>query len=339
MHTEELHFAHSSDSPGNSQLPPPYVPGPQILPVSAAGSTVAPISMKRKSSTPASADLVQRKIRIKPLIIHSVCPPLIHAEPSNFMWVVQSLTGCALTRLRCEEFLSRGSVASPSCTTSGAASSSCTSTSCRSTDDQKVEGSFSLLPECAYRGARHGLSQYAGEYTSGFPARCSEKMGAKKGDDHEVSSSAVLMAASYEGDQETSSSDIATTRDDEAGKLLHAACSSDANKELQETSSSACTSSENAGSGSGSGSGSAQLERDLELILDGKACSSDDDDHIFVFDTSHFSVPPYQDLNSTVDTYLEHLLVSYDSAYPCKYSSSATILADACDTFLLKDIV
>ncbi|KAI5059526.1 hypothetical protein GOP47_0025845 [Adiantum capillus-veneris] len=54
-----------------------------------------------------------RRNKIQPLIIHAVNPPLIHAEPSTFMRIVQSLTGCPETQLRCgdEEEMAAAAVA------------------------------------------------------------------------------------------------------------------------------------------------------------------------------------------------------------------------------------
>lgn len=52
----------------------------------------------RKASVPLPA--VQQK---RPIIIHTYSPKIIQTQPNNFMWLVQSLTGSADTRSRCQK--------------------------------------------------------------------------------------------------------------------------------------------------------------------------------------------------------------------------------------------
>lgn len=80
--------------------------------------------------------------RIQPVIIHTLSPRVVFAEPGSFMWIVQSLTGSSDTRLRCEE------------------SRPCSSFSTdRVQYTQKMLDSSSNISSCSFRSAINNNSQ------------------------------------------------------------------------------------------------------------------------------------------------------------------------------------
>eukprot|EP00250_Pteridium_aquilinum_P001035 c11221_g1_i1 orf=487-1395(+) len=266
-----------------------------------ADDAITKKKVKKKKMSICTAEKVVRKNKIQPLIIHSVSPPLIHAEPSNFMRIVQSLTGCDLTRMRCKE---SSRIISPSNTISATSSSPCNSSSmAKSAEGHEADLPPLLLHEAKHKGSVSAtalvkeLDQEDDEAQESWRLRASGKV-----DDHDLGCD-IFMSCERDEHEESSSPFFLNNEGD------------------YEMSSSPCTSAD-------AGSCSLQLDGDLDLLFDSQLSSAHNS--LYQLDSSPHHHHHEQHLESTVDSYLEHLLFSYDRNVHCKFIPTS-VLADVCD--------
>lgn len=264
---------------------------------------------RKKSAISSGAGQAVRRNKIQPIIIHAVSPPLFHAEPSTFMRIVQSLTGCAATRLRCEEeeaLLNRAG--SPMSCGAAPVVQSLKGRRCVATTQAQW-----LDEEVAMTSARAGSPVSVGAAAVGSPCNSTTS-----------TMTATTTHTSISGDVDL---------DANAGFM-------GSFEELMAENEVACMERRDEGRIS---SPSADGSTCISLLLDSmeqhhvffnsgaSASHVDDEEHLFPADSDVHA----QDLESTLDSYFAHLLSSYDRDANCKFASTSALLADVCDPLLL----
>ncbi|MCO5553464.1 hypothetical protein L7F22_006985 [Adiantum nelumboides] len=249
----------------------------------------------------AAEPVAVRKAKIQPRIIHAVNPPLIHAEPSTFMRIVQTLTGCPVTRLGCE--------------------------------DEELE-ELATLSAAAITGAESPMSSFVGAALPvGSP--CSSMSSAStiitSATDHSITST----------DEESLDANAGPGRKIFGENVEFFECR-DAQEAMASPSMSSCSllwHSENSYVFLGNSGLTASASSARSHSVEECGCYAESSDNAVLLPSEYHHHLRAQDLESTLDSYLEHLLSSYDSDAYGRFTSTSAVLADVCDPMLLKELL
>ncbi|MCO5561159.1 hypothetical protein L7F22_014780 [Adiantum nelumboides] len=248
----------------------------------------------------AAEPVAVRKTKIQPRIIQAMNPPLIHAEPSTFMRIVQTLTGCPVTHLRCEDEELRDL----------AMVSEAAITGTEFPISSFIDAALPVGSPCSSMSSAGTIINYATDHST--TSTDEESLDANAGPSSKIFGENVEFLECRDAQEAMASPSMSS-----CSLLWH---SEDSYVFLVDSGLTASVSSARSHSAEECG------------------CFAESSDSVLLPSEYHHHHRA-QDLESPLDSYLEHLLSSYDSDAYGRLTSSSALLADVCDPMLLKELL